>query len=241
MPRTATMQPFGTAIPAYQAPFEARAAFIRRTYTHLTGAVLAFVALSAIIVEAGIGEAMIGWLSGSQFGWLMFLGAFAVVGWLGQSMAHGARSAGTQYAGLGIYTLAEALIFAPLIYIATRPEFAGALPTAAALTGLVFGGLSLYVHTTKKDFSFLGGALVAGGLVAIGLIVAGAIFGFSLGIWFCGAMILLAAGAILYDTSKILHHYGTDQHVAAALQLFASVALLFYYILMLLLRLQSRD
>jgi FtsH-binding integral membrane protein len=44
-------------------------------------------------------------------------------------------------------------------------------------------------------------------------------------------MVAFAGGAILYDTSNILHRYNTNQHVAAALSLFASVALLFWYIL----------
>ena len=48
---------------------------------------------------------------------------------------------------------------------------------------------------------------------------------------FCGALVILACGFILYDTSNVLHHYRTDQHVGAALELFASLALLFYYIL----------
>ena len=41
---------------------------------------------------------------------------------------------------------------------------------------------------------------------------------------------------ILYDTSKIIHSYNPDQHVAAALELFASVALPFWYILRILMR-----
>ena len=55
------------------------------------------------------------------------------------------------------------------------------------------------------------------------------------------AMIGFACGYILYDTSNILHHYRTDQHVAASLALFASVALLFWYVLRLLMALSSRD
>jgi FtsH-binding integral membrane protein len=46
-------------------------------------------------------------------------------------------------------------------------------------------------------------------------------------------MIVLASGYILYDTSNVLHRYRTDQHVAAALALFASVAILFWYVLRL--------
>ena len=80
-----------------------------------------------------------------------------------------------------------------------------------------------------------------GGFVAIGLIVASYLFGFNLGIIFCGAMALFAGVAILRDTSNIIHKYGTEQYVAASLGLFASVALLFWYILQILMSLTGRD
>jgi FtsH-binding integral membrane protein len=72
----------------------------------------------------------------------------------------------------------------------------------------------------------------------MGVILCAMLFGFSLGLWFSLAMIVLAAGAILYNTSNVLLHYRLDQHVAASLSLFASVALLFWYVLLALM--QSR-
>ena len=74
-------------------------------------------------------------------------------------------------------------------------------------------------------------AWLIGFFVALGFIAASLIFGFSLGNLFAFLMVAFAGGAILYDTSNILHKYRTDQHVAASLSLFASVALLFWYIL----------
>ena len=44
----------------------------------------------------------------------------------------------------------------------------------------------------------------------------------------------LACGFILYDTSNVIHRFRTDQHVAAALELFASLAYLFYHVLRIL-------
>jgi FtsH-binding integral membrane protein len=75
-----------------------------------------------------------------------------------------------------------------------------------------------------------------GGFVALGLIVASFLFGFELGLLFSAGMVLLAGASILYTTSNLLHHYRTDQHVAAALELFAAVALLFWYILRIFMR-----
>lgn len=217
-----------------------RAAFIRRTYAHLAAAILLFLGLEAYLVRSPLAETMLQFISGSQFGWLMVLGGFIACGWLARGLASGSASPSLQYVGLTLYVIAEAVIFVPMIHIAAFYSSPELLPTAGILTLLLFGGLTAVVFTTRKDFSFLGSILTIGGFVAIGLIVCGAIFGFNLGLAFSAGMILLAGGAILYDTSKIIHHYNTDQHVGAALELFASIALLFWYVLRLLMRMDRR-
>jgi FtsH-binding integral membrane protein len=180
-------------------------------------------------------EIMLNFINGNRFGWLMILGGFVLLGWLGRNIAAKADSAGSQYLGLGIYVVGEAIIFVPILYIAAHTMNApDLLRQAALMTGLMFCGLTSVVFITRKDFSFLRGALTMGGFVAMGLIVGGAIFGMNLGLWFSAGMVLLASGAILYDTSKILHHYPADKYVAAAIELFASIALLFWYILRIL-------
>jgi FtsH-binding integral membrane protein len=143
--------------------------------------------------------------------------------------------------GLGLYVIGQALIFAPLLYIAAYFSDPSVIPTAAVLTLALFGGLTLIALTTRKDFSFLGGILQIAGFVALGLIVCSVLFGFSLGLIFSVAMVIFAGAAILYDTSNILHHYDTRHYVAASLELFASVALLFWYILRILMSLSSRN
>ena len=109
----------------------------------------------------------------------------------------------------------------------------GAIESAGVVTLVVFGGLTATVFMTKVDFSFLRMFLAVIGLSAFGLILLSLLFGFQLGNWFSIAMIVLASGYILYETSNVLHRYRTDQSVAAAAALFASVGLLFYYILRL--------
>ena len=99
------------------------------------------------------------------------------------------------------------------------------------LTLLLFTALTYIAFTTKKDFSFLGGILTVACFVALGVIAASAIFGFTLGLIFSAVMVLVAAGSILYNTSNVMFRYNTGQYVAASLSLFASVALLFWYIL----------
>lgn len=217
-----------------------RAAFIRKTYAHLAGSIFLFLALEVYLVQSPLAEKMLEFISGGQYGWLMILGAFILCGWLARGLATGSASQSVQYAGLTLYIIAEAVIFVPMIYIAAFYSSPELLPTAGLLTLLLFGGLTAVVFTTRKDFSFLGSILTIGGFIALGLIICGAVFGFNLGLAFSAAMILLAGGAILYDTSKVLHHYRTDQHVGAALELFASVALLFWYVLRLLMSFNRR-
>lgn len=216
---------------AFNAPMDARMDFIRKTYAHLTGAIFAFIALSVVFFQVGIGEAFARWVSTSgRFGWMMVLVAFMLAGYLASALAKPSQSVSIQYLGLAIETIAWAFIFSPAIFIAAI-QAPGALPTAALLTLIVFGTLSIYVFTTRKDFSFLAPALLIGGVAAIAIIVGGATFGFSLGLWFSVAMVLFAIGAVLYSTSNVLHKYAPGQHVGAALELFGAIALLFWYIL----------
>ncbi len=226
-------------LPVANLPAAARVEFIRQTYLHLAGAVLAFMALEWALLTSPLGEQITRTLLGSPLSWLVVLGAFMLVGFVAQKWAMSATSKGMQYAGLALYTVAEAIIFAPILYIAAATFGPNIIGEAAIYTGLIFTGLTMTVFMTRKDFSFLRGFLVIGGFAAMGVIVASLIFGFSLGSLFAGVMILFAGASILYSTSNVLHHYPVGSHVAASLQLFAAVALLFWYVLRLLMALRE--
>jgi FtsH-binding integral membrane protein len=222
-----------------QALPQERAEFIRQTYGHLAGAVAAFIAIETLLVRSGIAEKFAQAVSGG-FTWLAILAGFSLLGWFSRGLASRADSVPLQYLGLGIYVVAEALLFAPLIFIASRYSDPTVIPTAGILTALMFVGLSAVALTTGKDFSFLGGALKIGGFVALGLIICSAIFGFHLGLFFSVLMVGFAMAAILYDTSQIMTHFSKDQYVAASLSLFASVALLFWYVLRIVMDMSRR-
>ena len=213
----------------------ARAAFITRTYMHLLGAVLAFTCIEWFLFSSGIAWTMAQAMLSTS--WLLVLGGFMLVSWIASRAAHRARSIGAQYAALAGFVVAEAIIFVPLLAIAFI-KAPGAVQSAATVTGIGFAGLTAVAFLSRKDFSFLGALLRWVGVVALVAIVAGVVFGFELGTWFSVGMIAFAGAAILYDTSNVIHHFPTDRHVAAALQLFASVALMLWYVLRLFL---SRD
>ncbi|MFC1850785.1 Bax inhibitor-1 family protein [candidate division CSSED10-310 bacterium] len=214
---------------------DARATFINRTYMHLLGAIIGFTLIEIFLFTSGLAEVLARAMLGVN--WLIILGAFMIVSWLASHTAHKTESLGLQYAALGGFVLAEAIIFVPLLYVA-HFYAPGVIQSAALVTLLGFLGLTGVAFYTRKDFSFLGSLLRWGFMVAIVLIVAGVLFGFQLGTFFSVAMIAFAGGAILYDTSNVLHHYPEDRYVGAALELFASVALMFWYILRLFM---SRD
>src|SRR5262245_24623522 len=207
---------------------ERRARFIARTYNHLFGAIIAFVGVEFALFSTGAAQSIARAMLGTS--WLLVLGGFILVSWIASHFAHTAESRGAQYAGLAAYVVAEAIVFVPLLFIANSVA-PGAIQSAGIVTMLGFGGLSAVVFYTKKDFSFLRSIVMFGGILALVAIAAGAIFGFQLGTFFSVAMVGLAGAAILYDTSNILHHYPEDRYVAAALELFASVALMLWYVL----------
>jgi uncharacterized protein len=213
-----------------------RAQFLSRTYAHLTGAIFAFTLLEIALFKAGLAEKIA--VSLTSVSWLLVLGGFMVIGWLATRTAASAATKGAQYLALAGYVVAEAIIFVPLLYVADR--FApGVIASAAVVTFVGFAGLTAVVFVTRRDFSFLRGVLFWGFIVALVLIIASVLFGWNLGTWFSVGMIALAGAAILYDTSNVLLHYPEDRYISAALQLFASVALMFWYVLRLFLRLRD--
>lgn len=208
-----------------------RGQFIRRTYVHLAGAILAFVVIEAALLHSPLAPVLMNLMTGAKYSWLIVLGLFMGVSWLAQKWADSGASLGLQYAGLALYVVAQAVIFVPLLYVAAFYSSPDVIPMAAMITGGLFLGLTAVVVTTRADFSFLRSILMIGGFVAMGVIVASIVFGFNLGLLFSGVMVLFAGAAVLYSTSNVFKSYRTDQYVAASLSLFASIALLFWYIL----------
>lgn len=214
-----------------------KAAFYRKTYTHVALAVLVFIILETFLLR--IDPLVNALLQLQGYSWLILLGGFMGVTWLAQNMAYKNTSKAMQYGGYFLYILAQAVIFVPMLYIAMYygggPQM---IMQAAVITGGMFLGLTAAVMLTRTDFSFLRTGLTVGFFIALGLMVAGIMFGFNLGLWFSVGMVILASGSILYSTHQIKNEFGTDQYVPAALSLFASLMLLFWYILRIFM---SRD
>jgi uncharacterized protein len=235
-----------------------RVAFLRKTYTHLGVALIAFATITGgmlkLMPETSFKFSR--WAFSGAWNWLLVLGLFMLVGYVAERLARSETSRGLQYVGLAIAVTAQALLLQPMIWILMLKFGAGEinvdgsgmlsgqagaiLMQAVVITLAIFIGLTVTVFVTRKDFSFLRGALAIGAFAALGVIIASAIFGFSLGALFSGAMILLMAGYILYQTSLVMSEFPPSAYVAASLLLFSTIATLFWYVLRLLMELNRR-
>lgn len=238
-----------------------RVDFLRKTYAHLGGALIAFALITGGMLGGmtSVSWGFSKWATQGRWTWAVVLMLFMGVGYVAERLARSETSRGLQYLGLGIAVVGEALLLQPLLWklmilfgsvtmgIDGVPNLGmdGAagqiLVEAIVITLTIFAGLTLVVFLTKKDFSFLRGILTICSFAALGVIAASLIFGFHLGAIFCGAMILLMAGYILYQTSVIMKEFPPTAYVAAALMLFATIATLFWYVLQLLMSLRSND
>jgi FtsH-binding integral membrane protein len=216
-----------------------RVAFLKRTYQHLGIALVMWVALTAGIFRyaSGFSASFSQWALQGRWTWLLVMFGFMGVKSVARQLSMSDTSKNAQYFALFLSPLAEAVILQPLLWVlfarfsGTETSPYSVLGEAALITGTIFVGLTLTVMWTKKDFSFLGGFLQVGFWAALGVIMASLMFGFSLGMVFCGAMVLLVAGYILYETSLVMAYFPPNKHVAAALMLYSSLATLFWYIL----------
>ncbi|MEO1202834.1 MAG: Bax inhibitor-1 family protein [Pseudomonadota bacterium] len=213
-----------------------RSEFIWKCYAHVVGGLMAFAAVLGYMVQSGIAESIFGVMMNN---WLIVMGLFILVSWGASHIAHRVESKAAQYGAYALLVFAEAVIFSPMIWIAS--QFSGVLDSAIGITLVGCVALIATAMITRKDFSFLRGVLTWGFFLALILIGASIIFGWNLGTWFSVGMIGFAGAAVLYDTSNIMHHYPQDRYVAASMALFASIALMFWYVLQLVLSFTSSD
>ena len=110
-------QTFGGSVA--EAMPEQRARFIRKTYFLLAAAILAFIVVESLLFVSGAAAVIANVVfSGGMIGWLLVLGLFMFVSYIARSWATSETSKGTQFLGLGLAIIAEAVIFVPLLTIA---------------------------------------------------------------------------------------------------------------------------
>ncbi len=119
-------------------------------------------------------------------------------------------------------------------YYLSMPGGGTIVMNAMGMTGLIFLGLSAYVLTTRKDFSFMGGFLVVGMLLAFFASLGAIFFEIpALALAVSAMCVLLMSGFILYETSNIIHG-GETNYIMATVSLYISIYNLFTSLLHLL-------
>lgn len=241
-----------------------RVTFLRKTYAHLGVSLLAFAAITGALFNYA---PQLTWKMSTMFGSSMggMLALVVVLIFLmygAERLARSSTSVGLQYVGLGLGIALQVFMLMPLIWVLMLkfshftpdqllmiragvmvPALNGVaseiLVQSVVITLVIFVGLTLVVFITKKDFSFMRGALTIGSFALIGVAFASILFGFSVGALFSGFVVLLMAGYILYETSAIMKDFPPTAHVAAALVLFVTVATMFRAILRIMISLRS--
>ncbi len=214
-----------------RAPVDVRAAFIRKVYTLFFTSLLVTVGVGWFCAQPAVMAVIQPMLL------LFMLVSFGLVIAIGWSRKSNAANVGMLYVLAAVW----GAIFGPLLAMVER--FAPGVGTqAAVLTVATFGGLSMYAIQSKKDFSYLGGFLVAG---LIGLIVAGFVMMFFhtplMSMIYAAAGILIFCGFTLYDTSQIMNRLTPNEAVAGALSLYLDFINLFLFILRMLMELNRRN
>ena len=135
-----------------------------------------------------------------------------------------------------LFTFIEGVWLAPILALTERSA-PGTVSSAATLTLVAFGGLTLYALLSRRDFSAWGSFFMIGLLVLFAAILINAFVGsVAAGLWIAAIGVLIFAGLLVFDTWRILRSgaFGQDDYVIAAVQIYLDLLNMFMFILMLL-------
>jgi FtsH-binding integral membrane protein len=241
----------------YYSDTQTRLAFLRKVYTMFGGAMVVWMGTTLLVTfnQTLLGTA-IGLMSGGFLGFILLMAAMFFLLRLTAS-----AGTGIGLLGLGLFGVLEGFLTAPLVYVALvstsgaeiiavdgvvqldpgmLASTSNIVTQAFGLTIAVFGGLSAYALTTKRDFSWMRGALWMGFFALFGIGLMAMLFGVGTSIvagWgFPLAFVILMGGFVLYDTQNILKRYPENMATAAAATLLIDFIIMFKYILMLFMR-----
>jgi FtsH-binding integral membrane protein len=233
--------------PLSRSSAEERVAYLKRVMLWTTGGLMlsGFVAAASTVALFLLASAGITLVFNQIFMLVVIFGAWGISNFVAPRMIQGSAKA----IGFGLGTAAQGVAMSYLLLAAISMGLNmgspfGLVGLAAALTGLTGVGLTAYVMTGPKNFSFLGGALAALSipmllLMGVGLVFP-AIFGGTIGIILSGVFVAISVGGLLYQLNQVLHRYNTDEHVAGAYDIAIGVLVLFWNILSLLMKLTRR-
>jgi modulator of FtsH protease len=195
---------------------------IKNTYTLLSMTLL----FSALTATASVFLAMPGWTYLASV-----IGAMALIWLVLPRTANSAAGLPVVFGITGLMGFGLGPILNSYLAMSNGSEIVG---TAMGGTGIIFLGLSGYALTSKRDFSFMGGFLMAGMLVVFVAILASIFIDMpALHLAISAVVIMLMSGFILYDTSRMVNG-GETNYIMATVSLYLSIYNLFIHLLALL-------
>ena len=167
-----------------------------------------------------------------------FIGAFALIWLVLPRTANSAAGIGVVFAITGLLGFGLGPVLNMYLAMSNGPQL---IATAMGGTGVIFLGLSGYVLTTRKDFSFMGGFLMVGFFVILLAAIANIFLAIpAMSLALSAGIILIMSGFILYDTSRIIHG-GETNYILATVGLYLSIYNIFINLLHLLGALSGDD
>lgn len=186
-------------------------------------------ALTLLFSAASAGVAMA--LEMPYLGPWVTLGGYFLLLFLTTRFRNGALGLVCVFALTGFMGMTLGPLLAHYLQMPGGPQL---VTNALAITGVTFIGLSAYAITSRRDFSFMGGFLVAGILVAFLCGLAALFFELpTLALAVSAMFVMLMVGLILFQTSTIIHG-GETNYIMATVTLYVSIYNLFTSLLHLL-------
>jgi modulator of FtsH protease len=194
---------------------------LRNTYMLLAMTLVFSAVCAGITMAMGIGPMM-------SLG--MTIGAFVTL-FIVQKKADSASGLFWVFAFTGLLGGSLGFILNAYMGLANGPAL---ILQALGGTALIFFGLSAYVLTTKKDFSFMGGFLMVGLMVVVIAAIANIFFAVpAVSLALSAAIVFIMSGLILFDTSRIIHG-GETNYIRATVSMYLNIYNLFTALLHLL-------
>jgi len=201
---------------------EERATLVRRTYSLVLISVLVtMVGASFALSQPQLMAAV------AQHPFIAFFASLAPL-----IMASRAKTQFPMNIGLVLlFNFAMGVIISPALYIYGRTQ-PGLIGQAAVLTLGAFGILTMYAFVSRRDFSAWGGFLIVGVWVLIGTMLLNLFFrSAAVDLWLASVTVLLFSGLLVFDTWRLRNHYGPDEYVGAAVQIYLDLLNMFMAIL----------
>ena len=214
----------GTAVPVVRTG-EERATLVRRTYALvLVSVIVTMVGTSFTLSQPSLLAAV---ARNQLIAWLCAFAPLLIAAWKKPEFP-------LNIGLVLLFNFVMGVVISPLIFIYGRTQ-PGLIAQAAVLTLGAFGILTLYAFVSRRDFSAWGSFLMVGLWVLIGTSLLNLFFRNEMAsTWLAGVTVLLFSGMLVYDTWRLRNHYGPDEYVGAAVQIYLDLLNMFMAILRLL-------